>query len=388
MTRRQKEMRRAVERRIAARAAQTISPRSFRAKIRAGTVSMRTALSRASTKGLLASTALILILWVPIAGATVDHLATPWILDARGVAVEAVVDHRYHGRVSHSLEVHTLEGPQFSTELEHWPRGLDVGDRFDLIYDPEQPHRATAAGTPPIDATVVQGALFAVLVLPFGLFVVVFALKLAGRAWRRVAPGRGPDRIDAPLARPRVKQFTYRAAIQHLRTSTDTQPAIMTLAVFVLIPGMLVLGSGTLLVVQAAQAVALHLRGETGTAVVEQTNELPGWGARAEIRFRVAAHPPGETVRTTITNLADLHFTRDVIKIVHDPERPENAAEAGANLWGWSEWNAVTFFVASAAFGAVSFPAVVPRLVRTARGSRSMNGRHGAPDDDAGNRRA
>jgi hypothetical protein len=138
-------------------------------------------LTTQSTGNLWLGGASLLISWVPVAWITVDHLVTPIILDARGVTVEAVVDDRFYGRVNHSLDVHTLEGPQFSTTLDHWPRDLEVGDTFDLTYDPQQPNRAAAEGTPWVDGTVIQFAPFALLILPCGLLLVPVAPELAPR---------------------------------------------------------------------------------------------------------------------------------------------------------------------------------------------------------------
>ncbi|MEU4363955.1 hypothetical protein [Promicromonospora sp. NPDC023987] len=371
MTRRQKEARRAMERRIAAQSAaqskQSVPESSFWEKFRTGLATMRTNLSKAPTRVLSASAVALLVFWIPVAWITVDHLVTPLILDVRGVTVEAFVDQRFYGRSSHTLDVQTLEGPQFSTTLEHWPRGLEVGDLFNLTYDPQQPNRATAEDAPWIDATVIQFLFLALLILPLGLLLVPIALELARRGWSRATSRRGADSTDAPGTRPRDMQRAYPAAVRYLRSNTETQPAIMTFAVFVLIPALLVLGSGTLAVVQVAEAAALHQRGGSGTAIVDRTNTVSGWGERVEIHFVAPAEPRVRPVRTTVTNLADVHFEGERIKIVYDPEHPENAVEAGAVAWGWSEWNAIFFFVASAAFGAVSFPAVVPRLGRAVR---------------------
>ena len=354
-----------MERQLAARADRS-APRkdSVRARWRAHAATL-------TTPGLVFGSIGLLVFWIPLAWITADHLATPVILGARGVTVEAVVDYRSHGRVP-SLDVRTVEAPQFSTTLYHWPRHLEVGDRFELTYDPRRPTRAAAEDTPWVDAQVVQFAIIDLVVLPCGLLLVPMALELARRARNRRATGLLLKSDDGSPRRPLGGlRRGYTAATQNLRDDADTQPPLVTFTVFLLLPGVLFVAGGGFVVVQAAQAAALYERGTSGTAVVDRTNMVSGWGEYADIHFDVRATPStASPVRTTVTHLAAQHFEGESIEVVYDPAHPENAIEAGAIPWGWAEWTATAVFAASGAFGAVSVPAAVAPLRRTVRGER------------------
>ncbi|MDR7380667.1 DUF3592 domain-containing protein [Promicromonospora iranensis] len=366
-----------MERRIAAQANQSAPGRTLVEKFRNGAANMRTHLSKTSTTELWTGTIGLLVFWIPLAWFTADHLTKPVILDARGVTVEAVVDFRGSGRTPH-LDVRTIEGPQFSVLLHRFPPHLEVGDRFELTYDPQHPNRAIAASTPWIDGGIILFAVLDLIVLPLGLLVLPFSAELFRRARKRPAPEHGSgSRGIGP---------TYTATVQDLRDDADTQPPFLAFTLFLLIPGLLVLTSGTFAVVQATQAAALYQRGVSGTAVVDRTNMVSGWGEYADVSFVARAEPPTATVHTTTTHLTEPHFEEERIKIVFDPEHPENVIEAGAVPWGWAEWSALAVLVSSGAFAAASIPAVVPRLVRTIRRDRPASRRPVERDDVAGPR--
>lgn len=375
VNRRQKEARRAMEQRIAAQAKRAIPRSSFRERMRAN-------ISTISTGDLWSGAIALLVFWAPLAWITTDYLVTPLILDARGITVEAIVDYRNDGaRGPDSLDVHPLEGPRFSTTLYRWPPDVEVGERFELTYDPQQPNRAVAEGSPVIDATVIGFALLDLVILPCGLALVPFAAELVRRGRRRLASERTSDRGGTPRRYSRAMRRTCTAAVQYLRKDPVIEQRVEAFALFALIPGLLVLASGTFAVVQGVQATALYQRGASGTAVVDRTNAVSGWGQYVDIHFMPPAETPATTVRTTITHLAEPHFEGERLEIVYDPEDPENAIEAGAIPWGWAEWIATAVFVASGAFGAVSIPAVVPPLVGAM--GRPANRLHGERDDVA-----
>jgi hypothetical protein len=310
----------------------------------------------------------ILVFWVPLAWITADHLATPLILDARGVTVEAVVDRRSYGRAGDSLSVHTLDAPRFVARLDHWPRDLQVRDRFELTYDPEHPTRAAAAGTPWVDAEVIGFAVLDLFVLPLAILLVPISGELARRVRNR--PAAGCARKEATGTLPTVIDGIrrgYAAAVDDLRDDARTQPRIMAFTLFLLVPGLVVLASGTFIVVQGVQAAALYERGLSHVAVVDDTNMVSGWLEYADVRFAPHASPD-RTVRTTTTHLAGPHFKGTSLRIVYDPTHPENVIEAGAIPWGWAEWTATALFVAAGAFGAASIPAALPPLLRPAPG--------------------
>ncbi|MFD7311543.1 hypothetical protein [Promicromonospora sp. NPDC059942] len=331
---------------------------------------LRAQLATQPTGQLVVAPLCLLLFWIPLAGLTTEHLARPLILDARRVTVEAVVEYRNDGRAGDSLDVRTLEEPLFSTTLHHWPRHLEVGDTFELTYDPQRPSRAAAVGAPWIDRYVIEFALLDLLVLPGVLLFVPVGAELAKRARAQVAAGRGLRRAHA-------------AVVSYLRDDADTQPWLLTVTLFLLIPGGLVLASGGFMVVQAAQAAALYQRGASGTAVVEGTNLTGSWGGYADVYFLARAAPAGDPARTSpthtsLTHLVAHHFELDVVEIVYDPLDPGNAIEAGAIPWGWQEWTATAVLVASGAFGVVSVPAAVGRLGRGSSSARQPDERSGA----------
>lgn len=334
---------------------------------------LRAQLATQPTGQMVVAPLCLLLFWIPLAWLTTEHLARPLILDARGVTVEAVVEYRNDGKGGDSLDVRTIEEPLFSTTLYHWPRHLEVGDTFELTYDPQRPARAAAVGAPWIDHYVIEFALLDLLVLPGILLFVPVGAELAKRARAQVVAGRGLRR-------------GHTAVVSYLRDDADTQPWLLAITLFLLIPGVLVLASGSFLVVQTAQAAALYQRGAAGTAVVEGTNLTGSWGGYADVYFLARAAPvtdsaPTGPTHTTLTHLVAHHFELDTVEIVYDPANPGNAIEAGAIPWGWQEWTATAVLIASGAFGAVSVPAVVGRQGRGSSPARHPDER---PDEHSG----
>ncbi|WP_207211995.1 hypothetical protein [Promicromonospora panici] len=353
-----------MERRIAALSQPKSARRSVWARLRDSHAAARTNLSKAPITSVWGAVLGILIFWIPFAWITAEHLATPFILDTRGVTVEATVDHRSYGRGAHSLEVRTLDEPQFSITLHHWPRDLEVGDRFELTYDPQQPTRASAEGTPWVDAVISEFVLLDLFFLPWGILLVPILGELARRARSGlVARTALKDSDGTPRSPLQDLRRGYRFAVHHLRDDARTQPRIMAFTLFLLIPGLVTLASGSFVVVQAAQAAALYQRGTSGMAIVDRTNMVSGPFEYADIQFAVNGSPD-RTVRTTTTHLAEPHFEGTSLRIVYDPKHPENAIEAGAIPWGWAEWTATAVFIAAGAFAATSIPAAVPPLLR------------------------
>jgi hypothetical protein len=366
VTRRQKEARRAMERQIALRSEPATVRQSGWARLRDGYATTRTNLAKAQTRSIWGGVLAILIFVVPFAWFTADHLATLLILDARGVTVEAVVDHRSAGRGPDSLYVRTLDAPSFEAKLDHWPRDLQVGDRFELTYDPEHPTRAAAVGTPLIDAMVIGFAILDLLILPLAILLVPVSVELVGRARIRLAARHAQKgAVETPPTLIQGVRRGYGAAVDSLRYDASTQPRLMAFTVHLLLPVLVVLASGGFLVVQAVQAAALYQRGVSHVAVVEDTNMVSGWLEYADVRF--VPHSSGRTVRTTTTHLVGPHFEGTPLGIVYDPTDPKNVIEAGAIPWGWAEWTATTVFVAAGAFGAASIPAAVPTLLHRTR---------------------
>jgi hypothetical protein len=355
-----------MERQIALRSEPATVRQSGWTRLRDGYATTRTNLAKAPTGSIWGAVLAILIFVVPLAWFTADHLATLLILDARGVTVEAVVDDRSYGRGPHSLYVHTLDAPSFEVRLDHWPRDLQVGDRFELTYDPEHPTRAAAVGTPLIDAMVIGGAILDLLVLPMAILLAPISVELVRRARLRLTAGHAQkDAVETPPTLIQDVRRGYAAAVDSLRYDARTQPRLMAFIVFLLLPVLVVLASGSFMVVQAVQAAALYQRGVSDMAVVEHTNLASGWFEYADVRF-VPHGSPDRTVWTTTTHLAGPHFEGTPLRIVYDPMDPENLIEAGAIPWGWAEWTATVLFVAAGAFGAASIPAAVPALVQRA----------------------
>lgn len=356
-----------MERQIALRSEPALARRSGWARLRDWYATVRTNLAKAPTRSIWGAVLAVLVFVAPLAWFTADHLATPLILDARGVTVEAVVDHRSYGRGPDSLYVRTLDAPSFEVRLDHWPRDLQVGDQFELRYDPEHPTRATPVGTPWIDAWVIGFAVLDLLLLPLAILLVPVSVELVRRARIRLTAGHAhKDAIETPPTLMQDVRRGYAAAVDSLRYDARTQPRLMAFTVNLLLPVLVVLASGGFMVVQAVQAAALYQRGLFDVAVVEDTNMVSGWFEYADIRFAPHASS-GRTVRTTTTHLAGPHFEGTSLRIVYDPTDPENVIEDGAIPWGWAEWTAATLFVAAGTFGAASIPAAVPTLLHRAR---------------------
>ena len=356
MTRRQKEIRRAMERQITAQEHRPGTSRWARTRTRlaAQRVRTRSALRAASRGGLLATlSGLVAISAIP-GCLTFSMVRDAMILENRGVQVAAqVVDYRTAHRGTDTVTVRPLEPPYFETDLDGWPRGVGVGQHIDVVFDPHDPGLAVAVGAPQVDLGVLILAAFDLLGLVLLLFALLPAGELVRRGWARARGDRAP-RIEHRTRSRRPRK--HRAS-----PLMGLEPGQV---VFLLIAAPVgVALSGLLAANIAGDALALENSGVHARATVERSS----WGAGGhwlDVRFSL---PDGSQVRTSVAQWDRVSFEGDTLDVLYRPEAPRNIQLTGDPGWQTHARIAVGAFIVCAAGAAVAVPVGVADLVQRAR---------------------
>jgi hypothetical protein len=291
---------------------------------------------------------------------TFGHIRNAMILEDRGVQVMArVVDYRTAGRGPDTVTVRPLEPPYFETDLDRWPRGLDVGQQIGVVFDPHDPGLAVAVGASQVDLVDLGVAALDLLGLVLLLAALLPATELVRRAWARARGDRAPRSERLTTHRPPRK---HRAS-----PLAGLEPGQV---VFLLIAAPVSVAlSGLLAANTAGDAAALQASGVHARATVERSE----WGAGGnwlDVRFPL---PHGTDVSTSITPRDRVYYEGDTLDVVYEPDAPRNVQAAGDAGWQIEAQIAVGVFVVCSAGSAVAVPVAVVDLVQRARRARATS---------------
>ncbi|MFC4626797.1 hypothetical protein ACFO6V_01040 [Promicromonospora alba] len=97
-------------------------------------------------------------------------------------------------RAPDTVVVRPVDPPYFESTLHRFP-DVSVGDRLDVVFDPQNPARIAAADGPLINGSALVVAGLDLLSLLALLFALAAAAELVRRAWARLRGDRrpGPD---------------------------------------------------------------------------------------------------------------------------------------------------------------------------------------------------
>lgn len=293
------------------------------------------------------------------------------ILEDRGVQVTAEVVDYTASRRSDRVTVRPLEPPYFETDLDRWPRGLDIGQQIDVVFDPQDPGHAVAVGTPPavsvflgITALDLFGLVF-LLVTPFPVG------ELVRRVWARA---RGQHVTSDPVPGNRVtddrvtsdERRTWGRPPRQRRASplADLEPGQV---VFLLVAAPVgVALSGLLAANIAGDAAALGDSGVPARATVEKSSWSAGqW---LDVRFSL---PDGTVIRTDVTPPSRVYYEGDTLDVLYQADAPRNVQVAEDAGWQIQAQSTVAVFVLCVVGSAVVVPVAVIDLVQRARRARA-----------------
>jgi hypothetical protein len=120
------------------------------------------------------------------------------ILAERGVQIVATVtEAHWSRRGSDTVVVRPVDPPYFESTLYRFP-DVGVGDRLDVVFDPQNPARIAAVDGPLINGSVLVVAGLDLLSLLALLFAIAAAAELVRRAWARLRGNRRPGLDGSP----------------------------------------------------------------------------------------------------------------------------------------------------------------------------------------------
>lgn len=148
---------------------------------------------RATTGGLVSTICWIVVLAALPGYLTFGYFQDMQILAERGVqAVASVTEVNGSRRAPDTVVVRSVDPPYFESTLYRSP-DVRVGDRIDVVFDPQRPARIAAVDAPLINGSVLVVAGLDLLSLLALLFAAAAATELVRRAWVRLGDDRRPD---------------------------------------------------------------------------------------------------------------------------------------------------------------------------------------------------
>ncbi|MFE7509034.1 DUF3592 domain-containing protein [Promicromonospora sp. NPDC057488] len=366
MTREQKEARRAVERQIEAQR----DDRPPGSRWAAQSARTRAALRARSGRGLVAMVLGLLAFAVFPACLTFGYIQEQAVLESHGVHAEASVLAHHPSRFgSGTITVRPIEPPRFETTLDHWPAGVDVGDRIEVVYDPRDPGTAAAVDAPLVDIGIIIGALFDLFALALLLVALLPLGELLRRAWIRLRDGRPGNEHLLQQRDPLGLRPTSRPA--HPTRPARRRPQLLAsleTAQIVFFVGLAPVAVAIALGMFAAGAVddarALQDTGARARATVVRSDWTVGGGGWLDVRFTL---PDGTEATSFIRPQDHVYYEGNVVDLVYEPGRPGNAEAVGDSGWQADTRVFVGFSVALVAAAVVSVLTGTVALVQRAR---------------------
>ncbi|MGI5191433.1 DUF3592 domain-containing protein [Promicromonospora sp. CA-289599] len=349
-----------MERQIAAGEEESRDSRwaTARARMAAQSARTRAALRSATAGALLAMICGLLAFAAFPAYLTFGYFQERAVLESHGVRVEASVLRLDVGRGPDSLTARPIEPPRFETTLDRWPRGVDVGETIDVVYDPRDPGVAIAVDEPLVNFDTILVALFDLFALALLLLVPLAIGELLRRAWTRLRDGR-PGNEHLLSEQPPLEIRPARRRPQVLARLETPQ------IVFFLI--LAPVASAVLFGLFAAESVndarALQDTGARARGVVERSDWSAG-GCWLDVRFQL---PDGTEATSSISPWDDVYFEGDVVELVYEPGQPGNAQALGDSGWQAETRFVVGLSVALTATASVAVLAAAVALVQRAR---------------------
>ncbi|RPF21686.1 hypothetical protein EDD34_2318 [Myceligenerans xiligouense] len=288
---------------------------------------------------------------------SVEHFRTFVILEDHGVRTSAEVFALEGGgrQGPRTMAISPDDNPSVLTRVSHWPRGTEVGDALEVVYDPANPGRVVATDAPVVDAWIAVVALLEIGALWLVSVVVPPTLALLVRrvrdpAWRpRAAPEVSSGRVGR---RPWSRSLSWGPAVwRGVGRAAREQGVWKALMIFAFLPiTFAVLGVG-ITAAEVRDLIALDERGVTARAEVLSSE----WAGNRQERLTVWV----AAQEAEISRWAGAPRYGDPIDVIHLPEDPQVVRQVGVFPWGHGE----VLFAVLGVVGVITTPFVTPAAI-------------------------
>jgi hypothetical protein len=321
------------------------------------------ALSRSSTRGLVAAIGIAAAISVLPGYLTFDYIQDRLILADRGVRVDAwVVDYQLSSRGSDRVTVAPVDPPRFEAALDHWPRGHYRGDLLDVVFDPRDPGRIAAVEEPLIDGGILAVAIFDLLCL----FLLLFCMYVAGgelvrRGSARLRGDPSPDNDRLLQQRPPLRLRPRVPAGREILAGWETAQIVLVLVIAPVASSVIF---GLVAADSLRDADALRTSGAHARGIVEESSWDSG-GGWLDVRFPL---PDGTEENASFINpLKKVYYEGDSVEVVYEPAAPSNAQPAGETGWAPLAWIFAGLFIVFMATAATTVAVAIITFIRRAR---------------------